>query len=193
MIEEEQTCGFLQWRYPSSFTPFILRGVPQSHPETKPYSTVANYHPAPRPLENYRLLARTSSFRTFIPPTLCSVNIAAVSAPVCQWATGEIWTTNLTRTATKENSLFHYYHHQLHSPCKDLWRFNNLIKTLGRTPLDEWLVRHKGLYLRRTTQHRNRNTNIHALSVIRTHDPGKQAAKTCDLDCAATGTGMYFI
>jgi hypothetical protein len=37
-------------------------------------------------------------------------------------------------------------------------RFRNFIKTLGRTPLDEWSARHKGLYLHRTTQHRNTKT-----------------------------------
>jgi hypothetical protein len=36
--------------------------------------------------------------------------------------------------------------------------------TLGRTPLDEWSVRHKGLYLHRTTQHRNTQTNKNASS-----------------------------
>jgi hypothetical protein len=29
----------------------------------------------------------------------------------------------------------------------------------------------QGLYLHRTTQHRNTGTNVHALSGIRTHDP----------------------
>jgi hypothetical protein len=58
------------------------------------------------------------------------------------------------------------------------WRFWNLIKTLGRTSLDERSARRKGLYLHRTTQLRNTNTNIHAPSGIRTHDPSYQAAKT---------------
>jgi len=80
---------------------------------------VTNYHPTPRPLENYRLLARTtSSLRTFISPTPCSVNITAV----CEWTTGDVWNTNSTLTATKENSLFHHHHHRLYSPCKDLGR-----------------------------------------------------------------------
>jgi hypothetical protein len=34
-------------------------------------------------------------------------------------------------------------------------RFRNLIKTLGRTPLDEWSARLKGLYRHRTTKQRN--------------------------------------
>jgi hypothetical protein len=68
-------------------------------------------------------------------------------------------------------------------------RFHNLSKTHGRTPLDEWSARCKGLYLHRTTQYRNTKTNIHASSGIRTYDPGKQAAKTNALDRAATGTG----
>jgi hypothetical protein len=49
-------------------------------------------------------------------------------------------------------------------------RFRNLIKKLGRPPLDEWPSSHKGLYLHRTTQHKNTKTNIHDSSGIRTHD-----------------------
>jgi hypothetical protein len=40
-------------------------------------------------------------------------------------------------------------------------RFRNLIKTLVRTPLDEWSANRKGLYLHRTTQHRNTKKNIY--------------------------------
>jgi hypothetical protein len=64
--------------------------------------------------------------------------------------------------------------------------FRNFIKTFGRTPLDEWSVRRKGLYLHSTTQ--TRNTNIRASNWTRTHDPSNQAAKTCALDHAAPGT-----
>jgi hypothetical protein len=60
--------------------------------------------------------------------------------------------------------------------------FCSLTKTHGRTPLDEWSARRKGLYLHRTTQHRNTKTNIQASSGIRTHDPSNQAAKTYALD-----------
>jgi hypothetical protein len=70
-------------------------------------------------------------------------------------------------------------------------RFRNL-KTLGRAPLDEWSARRKGLYLHRTTQHRNTKTNIHASSGIRTHDPSNQVAKTYALHRAAIGIG-YFV
>jgi hypothetical protein len=63
-------------------------------------------------------------------------------------------------------------------------RLLNLIKTLGRTPLDEWSARRKGLHLHRTIQHRNTKINIHAQSGIRTRDPSNQAA----LDRAATGS-----
>jgi hypothetical protein len=61
-------------------------------------------------------------------------------------------------------------------------RFRNLIKTFGKTPLDEWSARRKGLYLHRTTQHRNTKTNIHASSGIRTHGPSNQAAKPYALE-----------
>jgi hypothetical protein len=46
-----------------------------------------------------------------------------------------------------------------------------------------------GLYLHRTTQHRKTQTNIHALSGIRTHDPSNQPAKTHASDRTATVTG----
>jgi hypothetical protein len=35
------------------------------------------------------------------------------------------------------------------------WRFRNLIRRLVRTSLDKWSARRRGLYLHRTTQHRN--------------------------------------
>jgi hypothetical protein len=54
------------------------------------------------------------------------------------------------------------------------WRFRNLIMTLGRTPLDKWSAHHEGLYLHRTTQHRNTKANIHASSGIQTHDSSNQ-------------------
>jgi hypothetical protein len=69
-------------------------------------------------------------------------------------------------------------------------RSRNRIKTLGRTSLDERLVCDKGLYLHRTTKHRNTRTNIHASSGIRAHDSTNQEAKTYALDNAATGTGI---
>jgi hypothetical protein len=72
-------------------------------------------------------------------------------------------------------------------------RFHNLIKTHGRTPLDEKSAHHKGLYLHRTTQNRNTKTNIHALNEIRTHDPSNQAAKNYALDHAAIGDGSIYI
>jgi hypothetical protein len=37
-------------------------------------------------------------------------------------------------------------------------RFRNLIKTLGRTSLDEWSARHRDLCLQRIKQHRNTHT-----------------------------------
>jgi hypothetical protein len=71
------------------------------------------------------------------------------------------------------------------------WRFRNLIiKTLVTTPLDERPARRKSLYLHRTTQYRNVNTNIHAPSGIRTHNHSNQEAKTCTLDHVASGTGQ---
>jgi hypothetical protein len=90
------------------------------------------------------------------------------------------------------SSCHHHHHHQwLYSPCKDLGRrFRNLITTHDRTPLNEWSARRKGLYLRRTTQHRNTRTNIHASSGIRTHNPSNQAAKNYALERAATETGL---
>jgi hypothetical protein len=63
------------------------------------------------------------------------------------------------------------------------WRFLELFRQilglLGRV-----ISPSQGLYLHRTTQ-----TNIHALSGIRTHDPSNQPAKTHASDRTATVTG----
>jgi hypothetical protein len=48
----------------------------------------------------------------------------------------------------------------------------------------------QGLYLHRTTQHRKTETNIHALSGIRTHDPSVRTIRAHAPDCAATVTGL---
>ena len=58
--------------------------------------------------------------------------------------------------------------------------------TVGRTPLDEWSIRRRDLYL--TTQ-LSQQTNIHAPGGIRTHNLSRRAPKTYALDRAATGTG----
>jgi hypothetical protein len=49
--------------------------------------------------------------------------------------------------------------------------WSHTIDTHGRTPLDEWSARRRGLYLHRTTQ----QTNIHTLSGIRTRNSSNQA------------------
>ena len=46
--------------------------------------------------------------------------------------------------------------------------------TCDRTPLDEWSVRRRDLYL--ITKH-SQETDIHAAGGIRTHNPSKRAAK----------------
>jgi hypothetical protein len=51
----------------------------------------------------------------------------------------------------------------------------------------------QGLYLHRTTQHRKMQTNIHALSRIRTHDPSNQPTKTHASDHTATVTGCVCV
>jgi hypothetical protein len=61
------------------------------------------------------------------------------------------------------------HHHQwLYSPCRTLAashrRFRNLVKTLGRTPLDELSARR--IRLHRTTQHRNTHTHTGTQSQI---------------------------
>jgi hypothetical protein len=51
------------------------------------------------------------------------------------------------------------------------------IQTHGRTPLDEWSARRRGLYLHKTTQHINITEKyIPAPSGIRIRDPSNQAA-----------------
>jgi hypothetical protein len=79
--------------------------------------------------------------------------------------------------------------------CKDLGRLTPevswSIETLGRTPLDEWSTRRKGLYLHRTTQHRNTTDKT---SMPRTRFepkiPVTKRPQTYALDRAATGTGV---
>jgi hypothetical protein len=63
--------------------------------------------------------------------------------------------------------------------------FKHTVGLLGRV-----ISPSQGLYLHRTTQHRNTRTNIHALSGIRTHDPSNQPAKTHASDRTATVTDL---
>jgi hypothetical protein len=67
------------------------------------------------------------------------------------------------------------------------WGFLILFRPAVGLVFDERLAHLKGLYLYRTTQHRN--TNIHVSRGIRNHDPKNQVAKTYALDRAVTGTG----
>jgi hypothetical protein len=59
--------------------------------------------------------------------------------------------------------------------------------TLGRTPLDEGSTRHRDFHLY-NTQH-SQQTNIHAVSGIRTRSPRKRAATGYALDWAAIRIG----
>ena len=58
---------------------------------------------------------------------------------------------------------------------------------LGRTPLDEGSIRYRDLYLY-NAQH-SQQTNIHAVSGIRTRNPSKRAAEGYALDRAAAEIG----
>ena len=58
--------------------------------------------------------------------------------------------------------------------------------TFGRTPLDEWSIRRKDLYL---TTRQSQQTNIHDPGGIRTHNRSRRAAKDLRLS-VATGTGV---
>jgi hypothetical protein len=64
------------------------------------------------------------------------------------------------------------------------------IQTHGRTPLDEWSARRRGLYLHRTTQHIN-TTDIHASRGFEPATPATKRPQTCVLDRAATGIGIF--
>jgi hypothetical protein len=66
--------------------------------------------------------------------------------------------------------------------------FRHMVGLLGRV-----ISPSQGLYLHRTTQHRKTQTNIHALSGSRTHDPSNQPAKTHASDRTATMTGIIWI
>jgi hypothetical protein len=64
--------------------------------------------------------------------------------------------------------------------------FRHMVRLLGRV-----INPSQGLYLHRTTQHRQ-GTNIHALSGIQTHNPSNQPAKTHASDRMVTVTGSGF-
>jgi len=64
----------------------------------------------------------------------------------------------------------------LRALASSLARFHDHIQrraTVGRTPLNEWSVRRRDLYL---TTHNTQHTNIQALGGIRTHDRCRRAA-----------------
>ena len=63
--------------------------------------------------------------------------------------------------------------------------------TIGRTPLDEWSIRHRDLYLRTHNTH-NRQTSMPPVGFEPTFSAGERL-KTYALDRAATGTGMQCI
>ena len=70
-----------------------------------------------------------------------------------------------------------YFKALLWALASSLTRFLDHIQrraTVGRTPLNEWSVRRRDLYL---TTHNFHNTNIHALGGIRTHDLSRRAAE----------------
>jgi hypothetical protein len=63
--------------------------------------------------------------------------------------------------------------------------------TFGRTPLDEWSVRCRGLYL--TTHNTHKETDIHAPCGIRTAIPASEQPQTHALDSTATRFGKQNI
>jgi hypothetical protein len=71
-----------------------------------------------------------------------------------------------------------------HLTYRFLEQFRHMVGLLGRV-----ISPSQGFYLHRTTQHRKMQTNIYALSEIRTHDPSNQPAKTHASDRMATVTG----
>jgi hypothetical protein len=74
--------------------------------------------------------------------------------------------------------------HSFTDACSPGWTFGlhfrgfliTHIQTHGRTPLDEWSDRRRGLYLHRTTQHINTTDKHPYPSGIRTRDPSNQVA-----------------
>jgi hypothetical protein len=60
--------------------------------------------------------------------------------------------------------------------------------TVGRTPLDEWSVRRRDLYLTTHNTH-NRQTSMPPVEFEPTISAGERS-QTYALDCAATGTGL---
>jgi hypothetical protein len=114
-----------------------------------------------------------------------AVMMEVISAPETSTSFHQTTRRNIPKDSHLYTRHIEYTEISLTENCSAHRRF---IKTLGRTSLDEWSAHRKGLYLHRTTKLRNTETNIHASSEIRTHDPNNQAAETYTLDSAATGT-----
>ena len=70
--------------------------------------------------------------------------------------------------------LTHLCYNQWQLPFSKSITAVNAKHTLGRTPTDKWSTRHTGSTT--YTTHNTQQTNIHALSRIRTHNPSNRAA-----------------
>ena len=78
------------------------------------------------------------------------------------------------------------------SGCRPpLWGSSNTLRhtTIPRTPLDEWSLRRRELYLKTHNTHRDR----HTLGGIRTRNPKKRTAADQCLDRAVTGIGLLLL
>jgi hypothetical protein len=72
------------------------------------------------------------------------------------------------------NPLWLYFHSPVASSCSRFLDHTQRPATVGRTPLDEWSIRRRDLYL---TTHNTQQTNIHAPCGIRTHNLSRRAAE----------------
>jgi len=70
--------------------------------------------------------------------------------------------------------LFLRFLYQTQLDTLSVGRLYTIRRTVGRTPLNEWSIRHRGQDVRNEKQ--TQEANFHAFCGIRTRDPNKQAA-----------------
>jgi hypothetical protein len=90
---------------------------------------------------------------------------------------------------TQAQGICHHHHNHnhnqwLYSPLRTLDASHRMFRNLTKTRLDDLPARRKGLYLHRTTQHRNTKTNTYAPSRIRTHSSSNQNGQDLRLKTA---------
>jgi hypothetical protein len=92
-------------------------------------------------------------------------------------------------------------HSFIHFPVVHIWNvgplsrflWSHTYKTRGKTPLDEWSARRRGLYLHRITQHKHKRQTSMPRAGFETTIPATERPQTYALDRVATGIGRKII